>query len=271
MSVFAAVLRPTIRDRRSLLRFVAWVVVVALVAALSADVANQLTFFVDWATCLRSWTITAAICIGLGVPIAYFVGVAQLELYRAKQTAVALSRTNSLTGLANRRALIEAAEAQLPEVLALAIFDIDRFKGVNDTYGHLAGDAVLRSVGLMMDEELGPLGRVARVGGEEFALLSWGAPVEELVTRLLGFRDRLRATPILVGDLTLRVTMSAGIAQREEDDSFDRLYSRADRALYQAKSAGRNCFLFPPALDPIVNRTMTRLAPARRAAALRSG
>ena len=102
------------------------------------------------------------------------VGSAQLELYRAKQLADTLSRTDSLTGLANRRALIEAAEATLPEVLALAIFDIDRFKAVNDTYGHLAGDAVLRSVGRMMDEELGALGRVARVGGEEFALLSWG-------------------------------------------------------------------------------------------------
>jgi diguanylate cyclase (GGDEF)-like protein len=211
-----------------------------------------------------------ALSVSLSASIAYLIGSAHLELYRAKRAADALSRTDSLTGLANRRALIEAAEASLPEVLALVIFDIDRFKGVNDAYGHLAGDAVLRSVGLMMDEELGALGRVARVGGEEFALLSWGASLEELVSRLLGFRDRLRTTPILVGDLTVRVTMSAGVALREGCDNFDRLYSNADRALYEAKAAGRNCFLFPPALDPLVIRTVMRLAPAWRAANSRS-
>ena len=61
----------------------------------------------------------------------------------------------------------------------------------------------------------------------------------------MAFRDRLRATPILVGDLTLRLTVSAGVALREGGDSFDRLYSRADRALYEAKAAGRNRFLLP--------------------------
>ena len=123
----------------------------------------------------------------------------------------------------------------------------------------------------MMDEELGALGRVARVGGEEFALLSWGASLEELVSRLLGFRDRLRATPILVGDLTVRVTMSAGVALREGCDNFDQLYSHADRALYEAKAAGRTvASCFRPSSDPLVSRTVMRLAPAWRAAKSRS-
>ena len=143
---------------------------VALGVALSVDVINQLTFFVDWPRCLRSWAITTVVSLALAAPIAYAIGRAHLELFRAKQRADALSHTDSLTGLANRRALIEAAESALSDVLALAIFDIDRFKVVNDTYGHLAGDAALRAIALMMEEELGGLGRVARVGGEEFAL-----------------------------------------------------------------------------------------------------
>jgi diguanylate cyclase (GGDEF)-like protein len=267
MSVLARVMWPTIHNRRSLFHFVGWAIAVALGVALSADVANQLIFFVDWATCLRSWSITIAISVTLAASISYWIGMAQLELYQAKQVADTLSRTDSLTGLPNRRALIETAEATLPKVLALAIFDVDRFKVVNDTYGHLAGDAVLRSVARMMEEELGALGRVSRIGGEEFALLSWGVSADTFVARLIDFRDRLRATPILFGDLTLRVTISAGVALCEGCDSFDRLYSHADRALYEAKAAGRNRFQFPPALEPLVNTTVTRFAPPWRATA----
>jgi diguanylate cyclase (GGDEF)-like protein len=270
MSVLAKLKLPTIRDRRSHVHFIVWVAVVAIGVALAVDVANQLIFFVDWTTCLRSWAITVFISGSLAITIAYLIGAAQLELFRAKQLADTLSHTDSLTGLANRRALIESAEASLPEVLALAIFDIDRFKAVNDTYGHLAGDAVLRAVSRMMAEELSGLGRVARVGGEEFAVLSWGVSAETLVTRLIGFRDRLRVTPILVGDLTLRVTMSAGVALCQGCENFDRLYSHADRALYEAKAAGRNRFQFPPTLEPLVNTTVTPFAPPWRATGSRS-
>ena len=84
------------------------------------------------------------------------------------------------------------------------------------------------------------------------------------------FRDRLRATPILIGDVTLRVTVSAGVALRENGDGFDRLYGLADRALYEAKAAGRNQFRFPPSLEPLVNRLAARFEPASRVATLRS-
>ena len=151
------------------------------------------------------------------------IGAAHLELYRAKprRAADALGRTDALTGLANRRALIEAAEASLPEVLALVIFDIDRFKGVNDSFGHLAGDAVLlRSVGLMMDEELKPWKRRPESEGEEFSAAVVGRFARRAGVPPAGLRDRLRSTPILVGDLTVRVTMSAGVALREGCDSL---------------------------------------------------
>ena len=83
------------------------------------------------------------------------------------------------------------------------------------------------------------------MGGEEFALLTSRASLEDMVERLIAFRDRLRATPILIDDVTLRVTISAGVALRENGDGFDRLYGLADRALYEAKAAGRNRIRFP--------------------------
>jgi diguanylate cyclase (GGDEF)-like protein len=270
MKVFAGLARPTIRNERELVRFVALVTAFALTFALAVDVVDQLTSFVDWTRCLRSWSVTTVVCLLVATPIAYSVGQAHLQLFRAKELAVELARTDSLTNLSNRRALIEDAESALAEVRTLTIFDIDHFKAVNDAYGHLVGDATIRAVGRLLQEELGALGLVARVGGEEFALLTSRTSLEDVVERLLSFRDRLRATPILVGDVTLRVTVSAGVALRENGDSFDRLYGLADRALYEAKAAGRNQFRFPPSLEPFVNQLSTRFELASRVTTLRS-
>ena len=263
-------LSPVIRDNRELARFTIRITLFALAIALSIDVVQQLAFFVDWLTCLRTWAITVATSLVISVPISYAFGKAHFELYRAKLAADALSRTDSLTDLPNRRALIEMTEASLPRALALAIFDIDRFKAVNDTYGHLTGDAAIRCVARMMAEDLGTLGYVARVGGEEFALLASDVTIDELARRLFDFRDRLSATPIVVGKFAVRVTVSAGVALRDDDQTFDRLYSAADRALYQAKAGGRNRIRFaspsqlPSALaariEPLEREGLTRRA-----------
>ena len=261
-------LRPVIRDARELARVAVRITLFTLALALAADVVNQLVFFVDWETCLRSWSITVTICVVVAAPISYAIGSAHLELYRAKLAAEVLSRTDSLTDLPNRRALIEMTEASLPRVLALTIFDIDRFKAVNDTYGHLAGDAAIRSVAQMMAQDLGDLGCVARVGGEEFAVLALGATTDELARRLVAFRDRLRATPILVGDFTIRVTVSGGVALRDNEQTFDQLYSEADRALYEAKFSGRNRIRFASASEP-PRAAAARGEPRKREAAAR--
>ena len=230
----------SIKDKRELTRYVIGVTAVCVAIALAVDVANQLTFFVDWATCLRSWAITILLVLALAVPIARTIGNAHLRLYQAKLLADELSRTDQLTGLPNRRALMDAVYTAKLEALALVIVDIDRFKRVNDTHGHLAGDAVIRSVGQMMAADFGGIGRVARVGGEEFALLSSGAAPESLRATLTAFCERVRSTPVLINGLAVRVTVSAGIALRRRDETFDQLYSAADRALYAAKAAGRN-------------------------------
>ena len=234
------IFRASITNKRELINYVVCVTAVCVAIALAVDVTNQLTFFVNWTTCLRSWAITVILVLSLAIPISRTIGKAHLELYRAKLLAEELSRTDQLTGLPNRRALMDAVYVAKMETLALVIVDIDRFKRINDTHGHLAGDAVIRSVGQMMAAEFSEVGHVARVGGEEFALLSSGSSAESLTAALVAFCDRVGSTPVLVNGVVVRVTISAGIAVRRKNETFDQLYSAADRALYAAKTSGRN-------------------------------
>jgi len=234
-----SIFRPTISSRKELHRYVAAVACSALGLALTVDVVNQLTFYVDLGTCLRSWAITVVLALGISAPIARAIGQAHLELYFAKLEADRLSRTDPLTGLANRRAFTRAGEEKERHILTLAIADIDRFKRVNDDHGHMAGDVVIKAVADMMQSRLGSLGILARVGGEEFALLCPEGRFDEVKTELSRLLELVAQTPIAAGGQLLRVTVSVGIAAGE-GVSFSWLYAAADKALYAAKSAGRN-------------------------------
>ncbi len=266
----ARVVHASITSEREAVAYVISVTAICIVLALAVDVTNQLVFFVDWASCLRSWAITATVVVVLAIPISRAVAKAHLELYRAKMHAEELGRTDQLTGLANRRALMEAAFAAGANALALVVADIDGFKRVNDTHGHLAGDNVIRSVGQMMEAQLGAFGCVARIGGEEFALLSIKFSVESLTAAVIAFRDRVESTPILVGGAAIRVTVSAGVACRRDGETFDQMFSKADRALYMAKTAGRNRICFFPAAEAPRDGKGVELAELNSGSILRS-
>jgi len=245
------VFQASITSERDLTRYVAWVTGMCLAGATVLNTLVELIFDTDLSGFVRDTVSTLIIVPLLAIPIARAIGKAHLALYRAKQAADRLTYIDQLTDLPNRRAFMEAAEREKADVLALVIIDIDRFKHVNDTHGHLAGDQVLQRVGRMMASELGALGCVARIGGEEFALLGSRAPLDDLLSKLIAFREGLATTPIVVGGAALHVTVSAGVALRAHDDSFERLFSRADRALYAAKNSGRNCIrLCAPSDEP---------------------
>ena len=227
-------------DDSELAIYVVRVTILCGVLAVALDVINQLAFFIDWETSIRSWVISAFVASGIAAPVSFAIARAHLELYRAKLAVDELSRTDPLTGLLNRRALLGSDQEPTPQVMALVIADIDRFKTVNDTQGHMAGDEVIKMVGRAMEAELGTFGRVGRLGGEEFALVSPSIATEELMTGLWDFRDRIAATPIIVGSASVRVTISIGVASRKEGQSFAELFVEADRALYLAKASGRN-------------------------------
>ena len=242
---------PQVSDERELRAFVLRIASIAILAALAVDAAQQLIFFSTWSDIARSWIITVIAAGGIAVPIAYILGRAQLELNQTKKALEQLSRLDPLTGMANRRWLLEGSETAAKTAMVLVLADIDQFKRVNDLRGHRVGDAVLRHVGLLMQNELGGLGMVGRFGGDEFALIAADPDLDGLIARLNGFRELLARSPLVVDGTGVHVSISAGVAVREPNETFSQLYADADAALYAAKAAGRNRIALSPAIGAL--------------------
>lgn len=171
----------------------------------------------------------------------------QRELTGALAAMTELARTDALTGLLNRRAWQEEAEALRKLVLrqsgdlTLVVLDLDHFKRVNDSLGHAAGDAVLRDVGRLLRSELRASDRVGRIGGEEFAIAMPFTSRQAAATRLEQLRRRIAEHLIVHDGDRFSVTVSCGIATlKPRPESIESLMRRADEALYGAKRAGRN-------------------------------
>jgi len=160
-----------------------------------------------------------------------------------------LAATDALTGCLNRRALSETLEQELDRArrynLALTILlaDIDRFKAINDTRGHIAGDSVLRQVGEMLRREARSVDLVARYGGEEFVIVMPETALQGAVI----FAERLRRRVMHqdfadTGAAALMITVSIGLASFPDDraTNADAFVALADQALYRAKNEGRN-------------------------------
>jgi diguanylate cyclase (GGDEF)-like protein/PAS domain S-box-containing protein len=176
-----------------------------------------------------------------------------------------LATRDALTGLPNRALLADRAgqailaAARGRGLLAVLLIDLDRFKLVNDSLGHGAGDALLRAVAERLQNTLRRDDTLARLGGDEFVLL-WGAPKSAQDAALVAQRVQgILQRPFTVEGRALNVTASIGVAIYPEDGrDFSALLKHADAALYDAKEAGRNAFrFFSPALH---TRAMERLA-----------
>jgi two-component system, cell cycle response regulator len=159
-----------------------------------------------------------------------------------------LALTDSLTGLYNRRYMETHLETLIEKAfhtgrpLALVMIDIDHFKPINDTYGHDAGDEVLRQFARRLQSSVRGIDLACRYGGEEFVVVMPDADLS--VARAVGERLRRNIAaeqfPVSKGAKQLDVTISVGIAMRREGDAADTILKRADEALYQAKRDGRN-------------------------------
>ncbi|HEV2569097.1 diguanylate cyclase [Sphingomonas sp.] len=156
------------------------------------------------------------------------------------EAALLLAATDDLTGVASRRAFLTVLDQHLrsEEPLAIALFDIDRFKLVNDRYGHAIGDEVLRGVAEIAESCIRERDLVGRLGGEEFAVLMPGASLAQTVA--VGERLR-RACEEAEHPFGLTVTVSLGVAAAGEGVDSAALLRQADAALYRAKFEGRNC------------------------------
>lgn len=172
-----------------------------------------------------------------------------LKLGETLEALRRLATRDQLTGLLNRREfdriLAEEEERwqRFEHPVALVMVDIDRFKSINDTHGHPVGDLVLREVARRLAEVVRSVDRVARFGGEEFALIIMESDREAAMDTARRACAAIEREPIVVREtLPLNVTVSAGAASLPADaKSSETLVTAADRALYAAKSAGRNC------------------------------
>lgn len=155
--------------------------------------------------------------------------------------------TDSLTGVMTRRAFRQEASRLVAlslrhgHDLSCILLDIDRFKAINDGYGHAGGDAVIRAVVQTMKERIRATDLVGRIGGEEFAILLPSTAEAGALEVADKVRAAIEATPIPIGPESVRVTASFGVARLDEGaQDLDMLLGRADQALYDAKRAGRN-------------------------------
>jgi two-component system cell cycle response regulator len=174
-----------------------------------------------------------------------------IEATRADRARLeVLALTDPLTHTHNRRALVERLTEELERArrysldLALLIVDLDHFKTVNDSYGHLVGDEVLRGVSAMLQREARAVDVVARYGGEEFVVILPETAAEGAIALAERIRERVCNSPPIPGGEYgwLRVTVSIGVATvpTSHANSPEELISLADQALYRAKAGGRN-------------------------------
>ncbi len=168
------------------------------------------------------------------------------ELAQAFERIHLLATHDDLTGLPNRRAMTTLLEAERQRSLtaahpwSVAVLDVDHFKLVNDVHGHAAGDEALRTVARVCAAMMRKYDSVARWGGEEFVLLFRDIDPQLAVAAAERVRTRLEVTPIPFGDISFAVKVSIGVAAHLRGEDVAHTLSRADRALYDAKAAGRN-------------------------------
>ncbi|MBF5095341.1 diguanylate cyclase [Azospirillum sp. INR13] len=179
------------------------------------------------------------------------------ERMRVESELRRMATTDPLTGLNNRRRFMELAEVEMARLrrygrpVSVLMLDIDRFKAINDTHGHAVGDRALVRLAEVCRAELRDTDHVGRVGGEEFAIILPETPLESATEVAERLRHRLSMADVALqpgghsggqsSGGTLRMTVSIGVAIcGDEDASIERALGRADRALYEAKSLGRN-------------------------------
>lgn len=172
----------------------------------------------------------------------------QEQLLQAREALRAQATHDGLTGILNRAAVLETLDHELERSyrqrhpVSLLIADLDCFKSINDTYGHLAGDEVLREAARRMTAVLRSYDTVGRYGGEEFLIILAGSDSESAHSQAERIRLSLAKEPFVIGDAMVSVTCSVGFATHQGSSRShpDNLVKRADLALYECKNAGRN-------------------------------
>jgi diguanylate cyclase len=172
---------------------------------------------------------------------------AQHDEHEARLEIERLATIDSLTQILNRRRFMELATAEFQRfrrykhVYSLLLFDLDHFKQINDTHGHLAGDAVLKEFAALISSQMRTNDSAGRLGGEEFAILFPETSTAEALQVAYRIREKCEALTVNTPDGPIQLTTSIGLTQVQVgDEANEDVYRRSDEALYQAKHNGRN-------------------------------
>lgn len=181
-----------------------------------------------------------------GNVIVKFLERGNLEAAANKQMTEKAEK-DALTGAYNKGSLLERGPEAikraeiLKEELSVVVFDLDHFKKINDTYGHPAGDYVLKEMSRIVARKLiRSNDYFARYGGEEFVLILSGAPAKNALEVAERVRNTIQTTSFVFDGKNIPVTVSVGVTTRKDETDWNRLFDRADQALYQSKQTGRN-------------------------------
>jgi diguanylate cyclase (GGDEF)-like protein len=157
-----------------------------------------------------------------------------------------LADIDALTGVSNRRGFERELNRSIAYVrrygnpAALIYLDLDRFKPINDTYGHECGDRLLQRIAAVLKRSVRASDAVARIGGDEFALLLWNLNAEQAQSKASSFEALIAATGLDLGDGPVHVGASAGVTMLAPNDDALAVIDRADRAMYATKNAKRS-------------------------------
>jgi diguanylate cyclase (GGDEF)-like protein len=224
---------------------------------------------------LPSSTLSVTFTINATLTLMFMYALAAVSHYRgiaARQEADEnaaraeyLANTDPLTGLANRRPVIERLDRLSASTrYSVAIADLDHFKGLNDTYGHACGDKVLSALGERFRTHLRASDAVGRWGGEEFIFVMSDLSIDDAAAMMERMRAAIADHPVPCTGHSHDVTLSVGVAEGADDHMSYRVIKRADDALYVAKQSGRNRVSASPAIPPPAGDPATGEAPLER-------
>lgn len=170
-----------------------------------------------------------------------------LEKEKLTKELEKIATKDSLTGIGNRRYYFDLGDKAFAlakrdeSYLSMITIDIDNFKDINDKFGHQVGDDILKLVASCMEKELRKSDILARVGGEEFSIVLPNTDLDNAMTIAEKIKSKINTINYIHKDIKVIVTGSFGVSQNSKDDKdLDDIYARADKALYKAKSSGKN-------------------------------
>lgn len=194
------------------------------------------------------WSVKVPFLLGDGTPTLIGISSDITELHQLKEQLHQQSVRDGLTGLYNRRFFFELCEKNLSLDMrhhltsVLIVLDVDQFKCINDRFGHPLGDSALMHLGRVMQSVLRSEDVLARIGGDEFAILLPNTTLSAAASLAERLRLQVMQSPLPLPDGDkLVITISAGLVENGEGELMESLYARADQMLYQAKQSGRNC------------------------------